>query len=58
MNEFKRRPRTITMNDNEITMTENVMEYYRLHSVSETVRFLIIRENSRIEAEKAEKAVK
>lgn len=55
MNDAKRKARTISMNEAEITMTENVMDYYRLHSVSETIRFLIIRENARIENENTDR---
>lgn len=53
MDEYKRKARTISMNDAELTITKNVMDFYRMHSISETVRFLILRENAKIEVEKA-----
>lgn len=54
--ELVRKTRTICMNEAELTMVENIMDYYRLHNVSETVRFLVIKENQKI-TENSEKAV-
>ncbi len=53
MDEFKRKARTISMNEAEITITKKIMDFYRFHSLSETVRFLILRENAKIEVETA-----
>lgn len=50
MKSERRTPRSVNMNEAELQMAENVMEYYHLHTVSEVIRFLIIRENARIEA--------
>ena len=48
MENLKRKPRSVTLSEDEITKTEIVMNYYHLHSVSETLRFLAIREFTRI----------
>ena len=48
MDNLKRKPRSVTLSEDEVTKTETVMNYYHLHSVSETLRFLAIREFVRI----------
>lgn len=48
-----RKPRSISMSEREKSFAENIMYYYRLHSISDAIRFLIIRENAAIEAEAA-----
>lgn len=48
MDNLKRKPRSVTLSEEEVTKTEFVMNYYKLHSVSETLRFLAIREFARI----------
>lgn len=45
----KRKPRSISLSEREISSAENIMYYYRLHSISDAIRFLIIRENAEIE---------
>ena len=55
MDMYKRKARTISMNEAEITIAKNVMDFYRFHSISETVRFLLLRENAKIEVETANK---
>ena len=52
----KRKPRTFSMSEREYSLIEDVMYFYRLRSVSDAVRFLIIRESARIERYDAEKA--
>lgn len=54
----KRKQRSIAISERELSFAENVMNYYRFHSISEVIRYLIIRENALIEAEQAESAGK
>ena len=44
----KRKPRTFSMSEREYSLIEIVMRFYQLRSVSDAVRFLIIRESARI----------
>ena len=48
MENLKRKPRSVTLSEDEIAKTEVVMDYYHLHSISETLRFLAIREFAKI----------
>ena len=52
----KRQSRTFSMSEREYSQIENVMEFYRLRSFSDAVRFLVIRENARIARFEAEQA--
>lgn len=45
----KRKQRSIAMSERELSFAENIMFFYKLRSISDVVRFLIIRENEAIE---------
>lgn len=45
----RRKQRSISISDRELSYAENIMYFYRLRSISDAVRFLIIRENEAIQ---------
>ena len=54
----RRKSRSVSLSDRELSFAENVMYFYHLRSVSDAIRFLIIRENGWIQKEQAQEEVK
>ena len=51
MSNLIRKPRCLSLNDFEVAMLKTIMDYYHMNNVSEVMRYLIMRENARIEQE-------
>lgn len=50
----RRKSRSVSLSDRELSCAEKVMYFYHLRSVSDAIRFLILRENAWITEEQAQ----